>query len=170
MPDFKTAIQAHETRVNELHKAVHETFAHRNESQRKHDAWTLAARQFREQHSEIDDMCDACLTNGLQNDPALRQFAFDYLSVDPYYYRSGYFVEKLLRRVRKLRLTQTEKEILQDLILRRIENRALRNFRRICNLIPLIESEGFRSRVSEQARSGNPDVRRRAEFTLGYFP
>lgn len=170
MTNFKSAIQAHETHLNEMHARVHETFKQRDQSRWKYDEWTNAARRFREARSEIDEMCDSCISDGLKVYPMLRRFAFEYLSVDPYYFRSGYFVEKLLRRVKKLKLTDGEKHILQELVLRRIRARALRNFRHICRLIHLIETKEFLAEVSFLARSDNPNVRRRAEFALQYFP
>lgn len=170
MTNFKSAIQAHETHVNEMHARVHETLKQRDQSRDKFDLWTKAVHRFHAVRSEINEMCDACISDGLEQDPMLRRFAFEYLSVDPYYCRSGYFVKKLLRRVKKLELTDSEKHILRELILRRIETRALRNFRHLCRLIPLIETKAFQDEVSCLAQSDNPNVRRRAEFALQYFP
>jgi len=134
----------------------------------KKNEWICAARRFREASSEVQDLCDYCISNGLQNDAVLRQFAFDYLVVDPQYFRSGYFVEKLLQKVKKLTLMETEKHILQELILKRIRTGAQRNFRKICRLIRLIETGGFYTQISGLAQASTPGVKRRAEFALQY--
>lgn len=170
MQTFTDTIQAHETQLNTLHAALHEAVAQRHGSPHKHNEWTKAVRRFHAARSQVDEMCDACLSDGLTRAPILRQFAFEYLAVDPHYFRSGYFVEKLLRRIKRLHLTTEEQHILQKLVLKRIKTGALRNFRQICRLIRIAETHGFLAEVSVLASSDVPDVRRRATFALQYFP
>jgi hypothetical protein len=61
-------------------------------------------------------------------EPFLREFMFDYVEVDPQFHRSGYLMERVLRRIKKLSLTPEEAAKLQLLLLNRIRVKALRNF------------------------------------------
>ena len=79
-------------------------------------------------------------------------------------------MERLLRKIKKLSLSEAEKALLRNLILKRIDNKALRNFRHICRFIPVIEAVGFSNEVVARTRSHDPSVKHRAEFALSYFP
>lgn len=107
-------------------------------------------------------------TEALMADKQIRQFVFDFLSVDPIYFRSGYEKEKLLRLLKSLELTDEEKTVLRQIILRRVRNGALREFRRFCQFIPKIEDDAFISELREQAKSTDEQVKRRAAFALDY--
>ena len=169
MPDFKKIISDHETRVNELHNAVHAAFKIRDRSDRHKEKWQQAALENRYYKSQVDELIAACQMHGIEHDPELRRFVFDYLIIDPYYFRSGYTMERLVQRIKKLQLTSSEKAIIQNLLLHRIETRALRNFRNICRLIHRVETEGFHTEVCHRSKSIDPGVKRRADFALLYF-
>ncbi len=102
-------------------------------------------------------------------DEQTRRFVFDFLSVDPVYFRSGYEKERLLKVVKMLDLTEHEKAVLRQTIQRRIRNGALREFRRFCQLIPKIQSDDFTANLKTDAGSTDVNVRRRATFALAYI-
>ncbi|MEP1536500.1 MAG: hypothetical protein ABJQ34_06950 [Paracoccaceae bacterium] len=159
-----------EREVNELHAALWKAVEHRGKSPHQREQWHRAADAFNNHQSPIDDLIDRCFEYGLERDSDLRRFAFAYIDEDPYFFRSGYILEDLLRRVKRLTLSTDEKTSLQRLILKRIETRALRNFRRICQLINKIDTDDFRNEVCNRTNSSDPQVKRRAEFALSYFP
>ncbi|MEL0438094.1 hypothetical protein [Phycobacter sp. K97] len=170
MTEYCRLIEQHETEVNRLHAAVRETYLLRKKSQHAWRDWKRAAKCFREYRSEVDDLIEQCIVEGIDNNHALRTFAFGYLKSDPYFFRSGYALERLLQHIKKLDLTASEKVQIQDLILQRIDTKALRNFRHICRLVPLVDTDDFISRIETRLRSDDPNVRRRAEFATAYFP
>jgi len=170
MTDYKEMILKCEVEVNKLHKNLRETFKHREKSPRQREQWKRAAKDFRGYPSPVYDLVEQCLKFGLLHDQKLREFTFDYIDIDPYFFRSGYMLDSLLQRVKKLHLTGLEITLIQRLILRRIETGALRNFRRICRLIHMLDIDGFYSEVSNRAKSTDSEVRRRAKFALAYFP
>lgn len=170
MADFVRMIADCEADLNVLHKNLHETAKHRGESPHQKEQWKRAAKAFRTFHSPVFDLVEQCLKNGLESDPKLREFTFDYIDQDPYFYRSGYRMESLLKCVKKLTLSDSEKASIQCLILSRIETRALRNFRQICRLIHMVENEGFHAQVTARTKLSDPQVKRRAAFALAYFP
>ncbi|MHA6268317.1 hypothetical protein ACXYMP_15755 [Aliiroseovarius sp. CAU 1755] len=170
MKDFCTLIRQHENKKNELHSKVWETFRRREKSTHAHSDWERAAKQFREFSSEVDDLVERSLSEDIAQDKGLRDFAFSYIATDPYFFRSGYILERLVRRIKKLDLSDEEKQLIQELILRRIDTKALRNFRDICRLIPKVETRGFSNEIGERLRSKEPSIRHRAEFAASYLP
>ncbi len=170
MKDLCPLIRQHEKKVNELHSKVWETFRRREKSEHARSDWARAAKQFREFSSEVNELVERSLSEDIALDNRLRDFAFSYVATDPYFFRSGYILERLVRRVKKLDLSDAEKELIQQLILRRIDTKALRNFRDICRLIPKIETTGFSNEIAERLRSNEPSIRHRAELAASYLP
>ncbi|MFD2205749.1 hypothetical protein [Kiloniella antarctica] len=167
--DFKEAISNHEIEKTKLRATLAEAHRLKDRSKIHDELFSSAAKRYREFTSIVDDLTNACLKDGIVTDPNLRKFVFDYIQCDPYFYRSGYILEKLLQRIKKLKLSTGEKNKIQVLILHRIETRALRNFRNICRLIPVISDDDFHQAVLDRYRSKDENVRRRAEFALCYF-
>lgn len=170
MKDFCPLIRQHEKKVNELHSKVWETFRRREKSAHARSDWEQAAKRFREFSSEVDELVERSLSEGMAQDNGLRDFAFSYIATDPYFFRSGYILERLVRRIKKLELSDAEKESIRELILRRIDTKALRNFRDICRLIPKVETTGFSNEIAERLRSSEPGIRHRAELAASYMP
>ncbi len=170
MTDFTSIISRHEEKKRNLRIKVDETWRLRDKTPQNRTKWIKAAQEYREFTSELDDLVADCLKYGIEHDSNLREFVFAYIECDPYFYRSGYILEKLIQKVKKLNLTHAEKKSIQRLLIRRIETRALRNFRKICRLIPKVETEGFYREVCNRSKSRNLDVKRRAEFAIEYFP
>ncbi len=170
MTDFTSIISRHEEKKRNLRIKVDETRLLRDKTPQNRTKCIKAAQEYREFTSELDDLVADCLKYGIEHDSNLREFVFAYIECDPYFYRSGYILEKLIQKVKKLNLTHAEKKSIQRLLIRRIETRALRNFRNICRLIPKVETEEFYREVCNRSKSRNPDVKRRAEFAIEYFP
>ena len=169
MSGFRTEILAYEIESNRLRAAIYTAFKLRDRSRSHWETWSRACDRFHELLSPIDEWLRSCDTSDLASDPHIRLFIFEYLSADPYYFRSGYEKERLIRKIKKLDLTSPEKEIIRQLILSRIETRALREFRQICRMIPRIETKGFYEAVHIMFRSSDIDMQRRAKFALSYF-
>ena len=153
-----------------LYNEAHRTFRLRRESAHKFKDWERAAERFRTHRSDLDHLIEKCWpSSGDAVEPHLREFMFDYIEVDPQFYRSGYIMEKVLQRIKRLHLTTEDKAKVQALLLNRIRNKALRNFRQICRLIPIIDGGELKEIVVELAISADPSVRYRAGFALSYF-
>lgn len=171
MGNYIDAIRKLERESRALHDEVHRTFKLRGESPHKFKDWQRAAERFRTFKSDLDQLIEKCWpSSGDLVEPHLREFMFDYIEVDPRFFRSGYILEKVLARIKKLKLTPDETVKVQTLLLSRVRTGALRNFRHICRLIPMIEDRRLRETVAELALSDDPAIRRRAEFALVYFP
>ena len=106
---------------------------------------------------------------GLLDDDELRRFAFEFLTVDPFFFGSGYAKENMLRRIRKPVLTEAEKATLRGLILKRIDGPGMREFRHVCCMVPRAGSPDLEERITSLAQSTDPSVRVRAAFAERYF-
>lgn len=166
---FQSMISRHEDEYNKLDLSLKEAFSRREKSDQAYRDWQLAAKRFREYSSEVDRMVDACLTQDISDHSDLREFAFCFIQCDPYYHRSGYVMEKLLRKIKALSLSDLEKRLLRELLIRRIDTKARRNFRDICRLIPKIETDALKDKVVSRIRSDDPSVKYRAGFAMRYF-
>ena len=168
MSDFKSQIARHRDKLNELRERIHSTFKVRDRSEAHKLTWEDACADFHSFRSEIDSYMDKVNFERLSKDTQIRQFVFDFLSVDPIYFRSGYEKEYLLKLLKSLDFIDEEKEVLRRTILRRVRNGALREFRRFCQLIPKIENETFVAELRNEAKSTDPQIQRRAAFALDY--
>lgn len=169
MTDFKSLIAHHRDTLNELHGNIHATFKLRDRSEGQKQAWAEACSAFHSFESEIDNLLESVNAKTVAENKQLREFAFDFISVDPIYFRSGYEKERLLKLLKSLDFTDHEKSVLRQTILHRVNNGALREFRRFCQLIPKIQSDDFVFELKMDARSTDENIRRRAAFALEYI-
>ncbi len=168
MTDYKSQIARHRDALNALQERIHTTFRMRDQSEARKRAWEDACSEFQSFQSQIDTLLNNISGDTVANDKGIRSFVFDFLSVDPIYYRSGYEKERLLKLVKALELTGHEKAVLRETIQNRVRNGALREFRRFCQLIPKIQTDDFVIELQTSAGCGDEDVRRRAAFALKY--
>ena len=169
MTDFKLQIARHRDTLNELHERIHATFKVRDRSEGHKRAWSEACSAFHSFSSEVDNLMDKVSHTTVAEDEQTRTFVFDFLSIDPVYFRSGYQKERLLKLVKVLHLTEHEKAVLRQTIQCRVRSGALREFRRFCQLIPKIQSDDFILDLKTGARSTDEAIRRRAAFALEYI-
>ncbi|WP_083095864.1 hypothetical protein [Pseudophaeobacter leonis] len=168
MADFKSQIARHCNTLNELHERIHATLEVRDRSEANRRAWKDACSKFQGFQSDVNKYLDKVSAETVSQDKQIRQFVFDFLSLDPIFYRSGYEKERILRVLKKFDLTDHEKTVLRQTILRRIRNGALREFRRFCQFIPQVQTENFINELQAAARSTDENIKRRAVFALEY--
>jgi hypothetical protein len=170
MAIFEIEIRMFERESNALHEKLHRAFDCRHQSEQEYQDWKSAAERFRN-HIRLANPIFGLCYRALERvpDSVEREFVFDYIQIDPYFFRSGYLMERIVRKVKKLELTQAEKSSIRELLLKRIRSKALRNFRDICRLVPQIEDQNFEDAITVLSRSSDQAVRHRAEFALSYF-
>jgi len=168
MTDFKPQIASHRDTLNELLERIHTTYKMRDRSDKHHQAWAEACREFHSFQSEVDNLLEKVSADTVAEHKPLRKFVFDFISVDPIYFRSGYEKERLLKLLKPLDFTEHERAVLRQTILRRVSNGALREYRRFCQLIPKIQTDDFLAELRTAEQSTNNDISRRAAFALEY--
>ncbi|SHG80631.1 hypothetical protein [Marivita hallyeonensis] len=168
MPEYTSLIARHRDALNSLHGDVQVTFRTKTHSAKHEKDWKDACRAFQEFESEVDRILRTVNVQTICANEKIREFVFDFLSVDPIYFRSGYEKERLLRLLKPVKLTEFEKQTLRQIILRRIRTGALREFRKFCQMIPRIQTEDFLNDLRDAGHSGDQHVKRRARFALTY--
>ena len=95
--------------------------------------------------------------------------AFAYLKIKSRHFRSGYTKENLCRKLKKIKLTPEQKDILTEIILEQIEA-AGREFKEYGHLIPLIKSPELEKQLRYYPDGDSPKVKSRIEWiTKAYF-
>ena len=174
-------VRGHAASLNSLHDELREKFeiydrrcrnvAKSNPNCAAYEAeWRDAAQRFRDFESALDTMLDRACDSDLSADGDARRLVFAFLNVDPIYFRSGYLKQHLFRKLKSVTLTEQEQQIIANLVLRRIDQNALREFRELCRLIPKIGAGALRRGIVERLKSTDESVRRRAEFAARYLP
>jgi hypothetical protein len=92
-----------------------------------------------------------------------------FLEEDPYTDGSGYLKEKIWRYLRRVELTEEQKERLRRTALQYVAIRLSREFFYMCRFITGIATEGLKEQV--RALEGSPDerVRHRASLLAAYL-
>ncbi|MEM1316773.1 MAG: hypothetical protein AAGF29_00720, partial [Pseudomonadota bacterium] len=120
--------------------------------------------------SHVNEMMRRCLAADLIEDQQSRDFMFTYIRVDPFFHRSGYVLQKMLRRAKSLELSEPEKAIVRAAIFSRIKTRGGREFCELCRLIPKVADDKFLSKLMCNVELQHPGVRHRATFAQSYLP
>jgi hypothetical protein len=120
-------------------------------------------------------------------DSAVLETAIQFLEADPWFFRSGYIKEYLIRFVIRCELSDEQAARLRDVVMHAIEERDRREFRRYCRLARRVTTLEFRAEleylarrrytlpISETLRRDKPLVRhdarlrQRAQWALAYI-
>ncbi len=169
MADYAAMIRQTETEVRALISEIDATYELRDLTKRRYAAWEIACAALHAYRSPIDDLLDACEIKDFSKHPELRDFAFTYVETSPYFFRSGYTMERVLRTIKRLDFSESEQAILRATILKRITHGARREFKHLCRLIPKIKTKSFESTLQDLAKSDQKSIRFRATLALSYL-
>jgi hypothetical protein len=92
--------------------------------------------------------------------------AIEFLEADPWFFRSGYYKEKLIRYILRLDLTTNFQARLRKIILAAVDKRYRREFREYCRLARKVDNSELREALLERLKHDNSDIRRRAQWVL----
>ncbi|MBU1086068.1 MAG: hypothetical protein KKD05_00955 [Candidatus Omnitrophica bacterium] len=93
---------------------------------------------------------------------------FAYLKVRKQYFRSGYFKERICRRLKKCCLNEDQKETLRIIIIEQI-NYARREFSAIMHLIPWVSSNDFEEKLKKHGETGNLFIKGRVDRIISTY-
>src|SRR5512133_3867405 len=119
---MKKLFEAHAAELKRLRKKIYELARRRAESAEATAAWSQASKVFFEQYDQL------AFPGGLHREFELLrsadenaiEMAISFLEADPWYFRSGYYKEDMLRLLRKVPLTDEQRSRMRDLILKRV--------------------------------------------------
>jgi len=92
--------------------------------------------------------------------------AIRFLEADPWFHRSGYLKEKLIRHIKPPMLTPNFTARLQNVVLAMVERRNGQEFRAFCRLACKVDAPALREQLTRRLTDGDPDTRRRARWVL----
>ena len=149
-------------RIRELHERIHATFRSRSEE------WRQTCRELHESYDSLayPGGLEAGMSSLLEGDARAIEKAIAFLEVDPYFFRSGYIKEEIIRRLKGFALSDIQKRRLSRVIVRLVETRDGREFRRYCQLARRLEDPELEAALRERVASADRDVRRRARWVL----
>lgn len=99
-------------------------------------------------------------------DPTGMESAVSFLEADPWFFRSGYVKQKLIRAIKARFLTPEYVTRLQQVILAIVDKRYDRDMRNYRNLAWKVNSPALREQLAQRAAEGNFDVRSRVRWML----
>lgn len=109
---LKREILANAEEVVRLHSRIHETFKARGTSRAAHDAWAEACKEF---HARYDNLAFPGGYAGAEarieaGDAFAIEAALCFLELRPYFFRSGYMFQSLLRKMKRAAVTKQQSE------------------------------------------------------------
>ncbi len=115
---LKLLIQSNAEEVTRLHSRVHETFTQRDRSPDKRREWERACEIFHSRYNELafPGGFEGALDRIVTGDPDSMEAAICFLEVRPYFFRSGYMFESILRKTKRAPLSQEQVARLQYVI------------------------------------------------------
>jgi hypothetical protein len=104
-----------------------------------------------------------CLKAG---DPAGLEIAVRFLEDDPWFFRSGYAKERLLRYIKRIDIAARYLPRLEKVLLNAVDSRDRREFRQFCHLAREIGGDSLRQELTQRLDSDESGVQRRAGWML----
>jgi hypothetical protein len=151
-----------------LHNEIEVTFAARDRDEEHYELWAQACQRFR---SSFDRLAfpgglDQELSSLKRGDAQAIEMAVRYLESNPWYFRSGYIKEELLQRLKRVALTENQRERLRVVIIERINKGSGREFRRYCRLAKDLMNSALKAKVKQAMTSNDVNVSRRAGWVM----
>jgi hypothetical protein len=160
-------IQQIEAQINLLSEQVHQTFALRDLSTENWARWQRACLEFNAfDHALLqlwkpDVLHEIAGTRG-----QWREIAFQFLELDPWFFRSGYLKGKIARAFKAAALAPDEIERLSRILLAIVDSHPRQEFREFCRLAVRVLSPGLVEELSSRAKGSDPGIRARATRML----
>lgn len=76
-------------------------------------------------------------------DPLAIKNGILFLEVDPFFFRSGYIKERVIRALKKVSLSIAQKKKLQQIIIDSLSKKYRREFKEYCRLAPIVADHDF---------------------------
>lgn len=150
------------TEARLAHEAVHAAFSQhvRDIAPDRYDA---LLRDFRAKTAAALPSSDPHFMPGLSaGQPRFIETAIAFLEADPWFFRSGYEKERLIRHLKRGPLTAAQQVRLGLVVLAAIDGRDRREFRHYCRLACGVWNETLEEQVAERIDHIDIAIRRRA--------
>ena len=144
------------------HEAVNHAF--RQHFREKHpDRYDPLLREFRAKTVAALPSSDQAFLPGLAKGYVrFLESAIAFLEADPWFFRSGYEKQNLIRHLKRAELNDTQRERLGHVVVAAIDGRDRTEFRHYCRLACGVWSDHLDEEVAKRLASPDPGIRRRA--------
>lgn len=124
----KAQIRRNADEIARLHARIHATVRERGHSEAKHQQWQRACEEFQARYDQLafPGGLDGVFERLAAGDPETMEAAICFVELRPYFFRSGYLFEKLLRKARHAPLSKAQAARLQTVRTARAAWRAAR--------------------------------------------
>ncbi len=128
-----------ERATNRQHELIHVTASKRSESPEARSAWQNATDQWHASVYPTDQLWEDDFLSRLRaSHREAIEDAILYLEVDPWYFRSGYLKERLIRRLKAAVLTEKDRERLRKVIWKVASGKNRREWSNYCSLAVVV--------------------------------
>jgi hypothetical protein len=157
-------ITANAARLRELHDELHRAF-------REHPhgpAHQAACHAFRSNYDQLafPGGLEAGLVRLKALEPDAVEIAIRFLEADPWFFRSGYIKEEIIRRLKHAPLTTAQRASLRAVVIRSVVVERTGLPRRLATLAPVVDSPEFRKEIETVAESSDRRIQLRAKQVL----
>jgi hypothetical protein len=163
-------IRGVESQVNALHRRIHETFATREKSRDHWERWEAACRDYHAYKNPTEQLGQPSILRDIRTGMGRwRDDALVFLEVDPWFFRSGYLKEKIVRALKQADLTMSEIERVNGILVTVVDSRKRREFREFCRLAVKVATPTLVAQLSQRETAPDAGVRSRAATMLSYI-
>jgi hypothetical protein len=155
-------IRASSATIRELYARIGETYANRDLSPSRREAWSRACAEFHERYGSLsypggDERWQALMAL----DSAEIETAISLLEEDPFHFRSGYMKEAIWHRLKGARLTPKQMRRLEAAAKGHLYRQIRRDFWYMVRFVRLRGSEEFWNEINDTASqdSGSPGLK-----------
>ena len=146
----RSQVERAERDINALTVRINETFKRRDKSDKDWDEWRHATRAFHTYESPVFQLWRRETLDALRaGDRDAIEGALAFLEADPYFFRSGYLKETILRALKRAPLNGRDEARLQMIVLRALEGRYKREFKFYARLIPRLHTSQFEAELRQ---------------------
>lgn len=155
--------------IEELNANVAETFKNKNINIKP---WIDATNLFNQSYDTL--AFPGGLNNALillkKQDNTILSTVFTFLKTDPYFFRSGYIKQKILRLLKKFKFTEKDRKELQEILINNIITHSRREYKDYYNLGLKIFDIQAKDKLKEIINlSKDKDIKNHAQKLLDYL-
>jgi len=155
---------------NQHHERIHATVSKRDESASAWKAWEDAARAWHAVRHPTERLWgDKFLSDLRASERSAIEDAILFLEVDPWYFRSGYLKERLIRGLKAAKLSEQDRRRLWNVVWNVASGKNRREFRDFCSLAVVVGDSDLIQMLEEVPSSRDCAAKGKFSYLLNYL-
>lgn len=141
---------------------VHATFLQRDKSKAAYEEWEAACADWHNSQNAVDFLWRIETRQAMHaGDREALESAICFLEVDPYYFRSGYLKEILLRELKRAPLKRHDRARLQMVLINAVRKPSRREFPAYLGLLQKVWTPDFEAQLLHEAEKTDHEWKKR---------